>query len=88
MIAAFEFEDKGRKFSCATDTPSRAGLQTWWWFSLDGEKTTRYAPFEESPDDTKQSVQQRIIAYYGELLAIRARPVRGREYWRKTEVKS
>ncbi len=60
-------------------------MQTWWWFTLDGDKTTRYAPFEEAADDTEQSVKTRIVAYYAELLAIRARPVRDRTFWRKSQ---
>jgi len=52
-------------------------MAPWWWFRVDtGVSSTRYAPFEASPKDTKQSVQKRIIAYYAELLAIAARPVR------------
>ena len=87
VIEAFEFEDQGHRFSCATEA-MRLGLQTWWWFTLDDEKTTRYAPFEVSADDTQQSVQERIIAYYAELLAIRARPARDRSYWRKPQPQS
>lgn len=81
MIEAFEFEDQGHTFSCATEAPRHAGCQTWWWFTLDSDKTTRYAPFEQATDDTRQSVQERIIAFYAELLAIRARPRRERATW-------
>jgi hypothetical protein len=87
VTEAFEFEDQGHTFSCATEVPRHAGLQTWWWFSLDGEVGTRYAPFEHSPDDTQQSVQERISAYYTDLLAIRARPHRDRTFWRKPQDK-
>lgn len=83
MIEAFEFEDQGHRFYCATEAPRHAGMQTWWWFSLDGNTTTRYAPFEEGSDDTQQSVQARIIAYYAEMLAIQARPRRDRPLWGK-----
>jgi hypothetical protein len=88
VIKDFEFEDQGHVFCCATEKPSHAGLQTWWWFTLDGDKTTRYAPFEESAEDTEQSVKTRIVAYYAELLAIRARPVRDRGFWRKPQPQS
>jgi hypothetical protein len=83
VIEAFEFQDQGHTFTCATETPRHAGFQTWWWFTLDGDKTTRYAPFEQSIDDTQQSVQERIIVFYAELLAIRARPRRERPSWHK-----
>jgi len=88
VIKAFEFEDQGHRFSCATEAPRHVGMQAWWWFTLDNEKTTRYAPFEVSADDTEQSVQERIIVYYAELLAIRARPPRDRTFWRKPQVQS
>ena len=73
--------DGGRTFSCAVERPSRAGMEAWWWFHLDGEQTTRYAPFAASAHDTQQSVEQRVIAYYTELLAIKARPVHQRPRW-------
>ena len=82
-MEAFEFEDQGHTFFCATETPRHAGSQTWWWFTLDGDKSTRYAPFEQSVEDTQQSVRERIIVFYAELLAIRARPRRERPTWHK-----
>ena len=85
MIKAFEFEDQGHRFFCATEAPRHVGCQTWWWFTLDNDKTTRYAPFEERADDTQESVQERVIAYYAELLAIKARPPRDRTFWRKPQ---
>ncbi len=82
----FEFVDEGRTFFCSVEAPLHAGMQPWWWFRLDTGTTTRYAPFEASSKDTKQSVQTRIIAYYAELLAIQARPVHQRPVWRKPTV--
>lgn len=84
MISNFEFEDSGRRFVCTVETPSHAGMQPWWWFSVATEGgTTRYAPFEASPSDTKKSVQARIIAHYEEILAIKARPVQPRPQWQR-----
>jgi hypothetical protein len=83
LVKAFEFEDSGRKFFCTVETSRHMTLESWWWFRLDDEKMTRYAPFQESPDDTQQSVQDRVIAYYAELQAIKARPARDRTFWRK-----
>jgi hypothetical protein len=79
----FEFTDSGRKFFCSVEKPSQAGMPPWWWFRLDTGESTRYAPFEASPNDTQQSVQARIIAYYAELLAIQARPVHQRPVWQR-----
>jgi hypothetical protein len=81
----FEFVDSGRTFFCSVETPRQQGMAPWWWFRLDTAETTRYAPFEASASDTKQSVQKRILAYYAELLAIEARPAYQRPAWRKPE---
>lgn len=56
-------------------------MEAWWWFRLDTEQNTRYAPFEASPSDTRESVSQRVVAYYAEVLAIKARPVHQRPKW-------
>jgi hypothetical protein len=85
VIGNFEFEDGGRKFFCTVEVPGQTGMPPWWWFRLDTEASTRYAPFEASPSDTKQSVQKRIVAYYAELLAIQARPAYQRPVWKKPE---
>ena len=85
VIKEFEFIDGERKFFCSVEAPSQRGMPLWWWFRLDTGTSTRYAPFEASASDTKQSVQARIIAYYAELLAIEARPALQRPVWRKPE---
>ncbi|MDQ3244313.1 MAG: hypothetical protein M3Q09_11335 [Gemmatimonadota bacterium] len=83
MTKEFEFVDEGRKFFCSVETPRHAGAPPWWWFRLDHEGSTRYAPFEALPSDTRKSVQARVIAYYTEILAIKARPVHQRPFWQK-----
>jgi hypothetical protein len=85
VIQDFEFVDGGRKFYCSVEAPGQTTMPPWWWFRIDTETTTRYAPFEALATDTKRSVQTRIIAYYAELLAIAARPVHQRPAWRKPE---
>ena len=85
VMKDFEFVDAGRKFICSVEVPGQTGMKPWWWFRLDNGTTTRYAPFEASASDTKQSVQKRIVAYYAELLAIEARPPLQRPVWRKPE---
>jgi len=81
----FEFEDGGRTFTCTVEAPLHAGMPPWWWFRVDTGESTRYAPFEALPTDTRKSVQPRIIAYYEQVLAIKARPVHQRPMWRKPE---
>jgi hypothetical protein len=82
-LKEFEFVDQGRTFYCSVEVPKQAGMSPWWWFRLDTGESTRYAPFEASPKDTKQSVQERILTYYAELLAIQARPVHQRPVWQR-----
>jgi len=81
----FEFTHAGNTFICTVEQPRHAGMAPWWWFRLASETSTRYAPFEALPGDTKQSVQKRIIEYYAQLLEIKARPVHQRPFWRKPE---
>lgn len=83
MTKDFEFVDEGRKFSCSVEAPRHAGMPPWWFFRLDNEERTRYAPFAASAGDTKQSVQARIVAYYAELQVIKARPVQQRAFWQR-----
>ena len=85
VLKEFEFVDAGRKFFCSVEVPGQTGMSPWWWFRLDNGTSTRYAPFEASASDTRQSVQTRIVAYYAELLAIEARPALQRPVWRKPE---
>ena len=83
MTKEFEFVDAGRTFFCSVETPRHAGAPPWWWFRVNDEGSTRYAPFEALPSDTKKSVQARVVAYYTEVLAIKARPVHQRPTWQK-----
>jgi hypothetical protein len=79
----FQFEDAGNTFICSVEAPRHAGMPPWWWFRLDTGDSTRYAPFEALPSDTQKSVQLRIIAYYAQLLVIKARPVFRKPHWTK-----
>src|SRR3954462_12542099 len=85
MPREFEFVDSGRKFICSVEVPSRTGMTPWWWFRVESGESTRYAPFEASATDTKQSVQPRITVYYDHLLAIQARPSYQKPAWKKPE---
>ena len=85
MTKEFEFEDAGLTFFCTVEAPLHVGMPPWWWFRVDTGESTRYAPFEALATDTRKSVQTRIVAYYAEVLAIKARPVHQRPMWRKPE---
>ena len=83
IMKDFEFVDSGRTFFCSVEVPRQAGMRPWWWFRLDTSASTRYAPFEAAPTDTRESVQARIIENYAALLATAARPAYQRPVWQK-----
>jgi hypothetical protein len=75
-----EFEDGERKFTCrAASSPATPGT-LWWWVSVTGE-SQRYAAFRTQADDTPPNLRPRILAYYAQLLADRARPREFRTHW-------
>lgn len=74
MKESFEFEDSGRKFECSAEQMRKSSPETWWWFRVSTEEQNRYAPFRTASDDTQSSVQERVIAYYNDLLVRRAAP--------------
>jgi len=79
-LTEIEFEDDGRTFRCtAASSPATPGTD-WWWVSITGENQ-RYAAFRAEPNDTKASLQPRILAYYAQLLVDRARPREIRPAW-------
>ncbi|MDQ3698752.1 MAG: hypothetical protein M3373_12135 [Gemmatimonadota bacterium] len=77
MIAAFHFEEDGRKYSCRVEESRAARAEPWWWFGVSGD-THRYAPFHAAPGDTQDSVRARIVTYYTELLFRRSQPA---QHW-------
>lgn len=84
MTKGFEFVDAGLTFTCTVEAPQHAGMAPWWWFKVSnghGGDTNRYAPFEASDGDTKESVRKRVLAHYAERLAIAARPRIQRPPW-------
>ena len=80
MVGEFQFEDSGRTFTCVIEGRRGARSEAWWWFRVTGD-SHRYAPFHAAADDTKQSVQSRIVAYYSDHLTRRAAPAAARQHW-------
>lgn len=75
-----EFRDGERVFTCrAASSPATPGT-VWWWISVTGE-SQRYAAFRVEAGDTPPNLQPRILAYYEQLLADRARPREIRSHW-------
>jgi hypothetical protein len=77
---AVQFDDVGRTFTCErASSPATPGT-LWWWVSVSGE-AQRYAAFRAEPDDTPATLQPRVLAYYAQILADRARPRITRPTW-------
>ena len=75
-----QFDDVGRTFKCEPGpSPATPGV-LWWWITVSGE-SLRYAAFRVEPTDTPVSIKPRILAYYAQLLADRARPPITRSTW-------
>lgn len=89
-----EFKDAGRTFVCRAESSPATPDTLWWWISVTGE-SSRYAAFRAGPGDSERALRPRILAYYQQLLANRARPPIVRPHWTNrraaentTEVKS
>ncbi|HEY0971062.1 MAG TPA: hypothetical protein VGE02_08855 [Gemmatimonadales bacterium] len=79
----FTFVDGDRTFTCQAE-PLRPGQpETWWWFEVSTERHQRHAPFRLEPDDTRESVQARVVAFYDDLLERRAAPAR--KWWSRKQ---
>jgi hypothetical protein len=73
VIEGFTFVDGGRTFTCSVEVRAPRP-EAWWWFGVSTEQHNRYAPFLASADDSQESVQKRIVAYYDDLLFKRSQP--------------
>jgi hypothetical protein len=80
MIKGFEFSEGGRSYSCMVEERFGQENEHWWWFTVSSDGQ-RYAPFQASRDDTRTSVQKRIVEFYEHRLWVRAQPVqRGAQF--------
>lgn len=75
-----EFKDGDRTFICRAESSPATPGTLWWWVSVTGE-LSRYAAFRAESSDTERKLRPRILAYYGQLLADRARPANIRQHW-------
>lgn len=72
-MGRFEFSEGGRTFTCERGSSPATPGTTWWWVNVSGDGQ-RYAAFHTKAGDSQASVKPRIIAYYEQVLADRARP--------------
>jgi len=75
-----EFRDGERLFTCRAASSPATPTTVWWWISVTGE-SQRYAAFRAEEGDTAPNLRTRILAYYEQLLADRARPREIRSHW-------
>ena len=77
MTQEFTFQHGDRTYVCTVEKRTAVPVGSWWWFAVSRD-AQRYAPFEVVSNDTQTSVKARIIAYYENLLVVRARPPEAR----------
>jgi hypothetical protein len=75
VLQEFSFVDRGRTFVCRVAASRVLGPDPWWWFEVSTEQHQRHAPFRYDATDSPEAVQQRMVAYYDNLLERRAAPV-------------
>lgn len=75
-----EFQEGDRTFVCRAESSPATPETLWWWVSITGE-SSRYAAFRVEAGDTERQLRPRILAYYEQLLADRARPAMVRAHW-------
>ena len=78
-----EFENDGKTFTCRSGPSPATPGQNWWWMNVSGE-SQRYAAFRTEKGDNQKNLQPRILAYYAQLLADRARPREIRTPWSRS----
>jgi hypothetical protein len=75
-----EIETASCTLTCRqASSPATPGT-LWWWVQASGE-SQRYAAFRTESGDTLDNVRPRLVAYYDQLLADRARPREIRQHW-------
>jgi hypothetical protein len=75
-----EFQEGNRTFVCRAESSPATPGTLWWWISVTGE-SSRYAAFRAESGDTEQKLRPRILAYYEQMRADRARPFVPRQHW-------
>ena len=75
-----EFKDGDRTFVCRAESSPATPDTLWWWISVTGE-SSRYAAFRAESSDTERKLRPRILAYYEQLRADRARPPIVKQHW-------
>lgn len=73
MQSAFQFWHGGRTYNCAVVQLDGAASGSWWSFTL-SSGSERYLPFRAAKGDTKDNVQERVIAYHTNFVTKRAQP--------------
>ncbi|MCX5762597.1 MAG: hypothetical protein NTW72_14040 [Gemmatimonadetes bacterium] len=82
MIKPFEFEASGRSYSCTIEERRGTKGEFWWWFAVSGDAQS-YAPFQAASDDTRASVQERVLAFYTNRLFRLTQPTQRSSHWGK-----
>lgn len=82
ITQSFEFQDQGRTYTCSLEPSQPSRSDAWWYFLVSGDRA-RYAVFQASAEDTRASVQRRIVEHYSAVLERRASVVAYRPFRKK-----
>ncbi|HVD60497.1 MAG TPA: hypothetical protein VNC11_06460 [Gemmatimonadaceae bacterium] len=75
-----QFSSDGLTYTCQPESSIATPDVVWWWVTVSGD-VQRYAAFRTEKGETQASLKPRVIKYYAEVLAIRARPRITRPPW-------
>lgn len=75
---AFAFVHDGRTFTCSVEGERASARGRWWWFRVSTESHQRHAPFPYADGDAPAEVQNRICAFYDNMIARRNEPYQSR----------
>ena len=80
MLKGFEFAADGRTYVCTIEERRGMAGEFWWWFTVTGDQSM-YAPFRVTSADTRDSVRERVVAYYTNRVWKRAQPPERGSQW-------
>ena len=80
MVKEFEFSAEGRDYACTIEERRGTKGEFWWWFTVSRDSQS-YGAFQAASNDTKASVQARVLQFYTNRLFALAQPAKRGGGW-------
>jgi hypothetical protein len=80
LVEPFEFEHEGRRYSCRAEARAGGNREVWWWFRVSGE-AHRYALFQATESDTRESVEAQVVAFHRAFLERKTKSAEAQQPW-------